>query len=174
MTATECIPLYSFEEAIEAAVKAVLVAENLAAYTTYDTPELERSRPRVEIEFQTGPATGHRSIATEVYRPDCFTGNCAITVVTNTGDVETDTDTPANSAARAHAQYRAVVRYLMAGIETALTTDDAGTDTLLPYHSVNRFVENGTSPTIEHESGVMVSQINYDVHFNIRPAAWPA
>jgi hypothetical protein len=83
-------------------------------------------------------------------------------------------DTPTNAGARAHAEYRAVVRYICATVETTLTEDDAGTDTLLPYHSVNRFVESSTSPTINPETGILVSQLNYEVHFNIRPAAWPA
>jgi hypothetical protein len=173
MNAIDTISLYDFETAIEAAVQAVFVANDLEAYTSFSSPEMDRPRPRVEIEFQTGPATGHRSTFDDVYRPDCFTGNCSITVITNTGDAENSGEVPSNSAARAHAQYRALVRFHSATIETTLTNDAAGDDTMLPYHSLNRFVESGTSPTIHHESGVLASQINFDVHFNIRSSAWP-
>ena len=173
MNAVDCIPLYDFETAIESAVKTIFTNHEIEAFTSFDAPEMERVRPRVEIQFQTGAATGHRSTVDDVYRLDAFTGVCSVQVITNTSDAETETDSPSNAGARAHAQYRAVVRFICGELETTLTDDDAGADTLLPNHSVNRFFESGTSPTIHHESGVLVSQLNFEVHFNIRPAAWP-
>jgi hypothetical protein len=66
------------------------------------------------------------------------------------------------------------VRFICGTLETTLTDDANAANTLLPYHSVNRFFESGTSPKIHHETGVLVSQLNFEVHFNIRPSAWPA
>ena len=165
MTANDCIQIYDYEKAIESAVQAILIDGGVSAYTSFSEPEMEKDRPRVEIEFQTGTATGHRATSDSVYRPDSFTGICSITVVTNTSDNA--------GGAQAHSEYRSLVRFVCAQIETTLTDDAAGGGTLLPYHSVNRFIENGTSPTIHHDSGVLASQINFDVHFNIRPDAWP-
>jgi len=174
MNAVECIPLYDFETAIESAVQQVFITNEIQAFTSFSTPEMERARPRVEIEFQAGAATGHRTTGQSVYRCDCFTGQCSITVITNTNDAEQSGEIPSNAGARAHAQYRAVVRFICGEFESTLTDDANGANALLPYHSVNRFFESGTSPTIHHETGVLVSQLNFEVHFNIRPASWPA
>jgi len=173
VNAIQCIQLYDFETAVESALQQIFETNEIQAYTSFSAPEMDRPRPRVEIEFQTGPASGHRATVDDVYRLDSYNGHCSITVITNTNDGEQEGEIPTNAGARAHAQYRSVVRFICGEVETTLTADAASTDVLLPYHSVNRFAEAGTSPTIQHESGVLVSQINFEVHFNIRPAAWP-
>jgi hypothetical protein len=175
MSALDHIPLYDYETAIEAAVQTILVAADIPTYASFSPAELDppRPRPRVEIELQTGAATGHRSTSTEVYRPDSFTGTLSLTVITNTSDEISSTEEPINAGARAHAQFRALVRYHCGGIETTLTDDANAGDTMLPYHSVNRFIEAGTSPTINTENGLLASQLNWEIHFNIRPEAWP-
>ena len=117
MNAVECIPLYDFETAIESAVQQIFEANEIHAYTSFSAPEMERVRPRVEIEFQTGAATGHRVTGQSVYRCDSYTGQCSITVITNTNDAEESGEIPSNAGARAHAQYRAVVRFICGELE---------------------------------------------------------
>lgn len=154
--------LYDFETALEAAVKSVLNTAGLVAYVSNDVEELQRARPRVELQMIVGSATDHRTTHDTIYRSDCYTGQLVATIVTNSGD-----------GTAGHSSYRAQVRASFGVVESTLTDDAADADTLLPDHSVNRFFEAGTSPTVKPEDGYYESRIAFDVHFNIRPASWP-
>lgn len=161
MSLQDFIPLYDFETAIEGAVKTYLTENSLKAYVSSDDPELQRERPRVEIVCNVGAMTDHRSTHNTEYRPDTYVGTVTLTVITD-------------STASTHSQFRAGVRYLMGAVESALSDDANGVNERLPLHSINRFVEAGTSPTYKADEGSYESQIVFEIHFNIRPAAWPA
>jgi hypothetical protein len=51
--------------------------------------------------------------------------------------------------------------------------DAAGDDTLLPYHTINDIVQSGSNPSYEGQECFFETSLNYDLKFNIRPAAWP-
>jgi hypothetical protein len=46
--------IYDFEGAVEPAIKAVLVAMGLAAFTSQDEIDFQKDRPRVEVQFTLG------------------------------------------------------------------------------------------------------------------------
>lgn len=160
---SELAVIYDFETALESAVKTVLTAQGLVVYVSNDVEELQRQRPRVELQMVVGSATDHRTTHDSIYRCDCYTGQMVASIVTNSGD-----------GTAGHASYRAQVRAAFGVVESTLTDDANDADTLLPDHSVNRFFESGTSPTVKPDDGYYESRLVFDLHFNIRPASWPA
>ncbi len=157
---------YDIEGAVESALKSFFTSQEIAAYTTNDIAELQKTRPRVEVVLQLGNENGHNSAIAPYYRPDTFSASLLIGVVTNAKDDNTGTVE--------HAQFRARVRNAMAKARTLLKADADGDDTLLPYHGILDIVESGTSPAYEPQDGHYISRINYSLIINIRPDAWPA
>lgn len=171
MSYLDYIPLYDFESQLEAAFKSYLESHELKTYIAGDNPETQMERPRVELQVMIGPATDHRSTHNNEFRPDSFAGQLQVSVITNVAATSDANATPMNDGAYLHAQYRALVRYVLAGLERWLKSDAA---TVLPHHTVNRLIEAGTTPRAQTQDGYYVSTINYDFHFNIRPESWPS
>lgn len=162
--ATDIIQIYDFENAIEAAFKALLTAENIEARVSLDEDDFQDVRPRVEVYCSPGQETGHYHPTH--FRADTFTGTVTLAIVSNT-----------KQTTREHSDFRAKVRDVMAGSRDEFKADRDLNDAsaLLPYHCILDVVESGTSPNYrDEEAGVIVSSINYAIKFNIRPDAWPA
>lgn len=123
---------------------------DLAPFIIDNEQELQRHRPRVGLRLILGEATGHLA-ETSPLRCDSFGGSLQIAVVTENNY-------------QLHRAYRAQVRSLMGG-----NVDSAH----MPYHDLNKCVDSGTSTETIDDSGVMVSVLSYEVHVNIKPAAWP-
>lgn len=168
--------IYDFESAIETALKNALVAtgdfgdtDNPSVAIPGDSPAFQKIRPRVELQLEAVTATDHRQLVAGSYVPDSWTGTVNVFVITNTKSGESD-DVPVGDGLREHGAFKALVRYNLDKVETVLTADA----TLLPYHSVNRLFPSGASPSYKPEDGTIVTQLNYDIHFNVRPTAWTA
>ncbi len=163
MSAPTLAICYDYEHALEAAFKAVFVAAlpDVPVYIPGDADnESQQSRPRFQFHCQGGAATDHRSTHSDIYRCDSFTGTMSCLVVTKADFIE-------------HRAWRAMARGILGAIETTLTQEAAAGDAVMPYHSLNRCVESGSSLEIQTEEGAMVSTCNYEIHFNIRSTAWP-
>lgn len=163
MQATDIIQIYDYENAIEAAFKALLEAEEIAAFVSLDELDFQEARPRVEVFCSPGQETGHYHPT--LFRADSFTGTVMLRIVSNP-----------KATTREHSDYRATVRDIMAGSRAEFKADRDLVDAsaLLPYHSILDVVESGTSPNYEGEGGVVESAVTYQIKFNIRPSAWPA
>jgi len=163
MQATTTIQIYDFENAIEAAFKALFTAENIDAFVSLDEVDFQNVRPRIELFCSPGAETGHYHPTH--YRADTFGGTVVLRIISNP-----------KATTREHSDYRATIRDIMAGsrdkFKADVDNDDAAA--LLPYHSILDVVESGTSPTYLGEDGTVESVINYTIKFNIRPDAWPA
>lgn len=166
MAAPDFIAVYDFETAIEAALYGVFVAEGIAdTFYSGSQQDFDRPRPRVELYFSVGSQTGHIRPDATYYRPDAFSGSLTVRIVSNSK--------PGTDSTAEHSAYRATVRNIMAKARGLLVADAAGDDTLLPYHTINDIVQSGSNPSYEGQEGFFETSLNYDLKFNIRPAAWP-
>ena len=165
--------LYNFESAIETAIKSALLAAGIKeeygieVYTSQDETDFQNIRPRIELEFVASAPTGHRITSNATaYLPDSWEGTLQVALITNSSD--------GTSGVTDHSGWRARLRYELDLIESTLVSDAGGDDTLLPYHSVNKFLAAGSTPTMKPEDGYIESRLAYEIHFNIRPTAWPS
>lgn len=176
MPAEAHIPLYEFEAAIEKGFRSLFEPQGFTVNTPDDT-DFQRPTPRVEFQFKCGPATDHRSTHDEFYRVDSFTGTLEVRTLTLTKPgVEAASAEATNSIAyREHSKVRAKVRYLMGRCERDFTLRRVnGPDNWLPNHDLNRVFPQGDEPLMQTEEGHLLTTSNYEIHFNIRPANWPA
>jgi len=170
------LALYEFEAALERAFRCLFEPQGFTVNTPDDF-DFQRPTPRVEFSFRCGPATDHRSTHDDIYRVDSFTGSLEITLTTLTspGENEPSAEAANSNAYRNHSKHRAKVRYLMGRCETDFTLNrTTGDDTWLPLHGINRVFPQGDEPVMQGEQGALSTTSRYDLHFNIRPSAWPA
>ena len=154
MPAPDYETIYSFEDAIEAAVQTVLNAAGLKCY--FQREIISVTTPYVAIQFVAGAATEHYAAVAGDYRPDIWGGSLHLQVVT---------DRTNNNLG--HGLYRSQVRKLMAVDATFKNA------VLLPYHEVFFIMESGTTPAIRTEDDLDVSTLSYTVKFGIRAGQWP-
>ena len=169
MAASTVDELSDFETAIEAAFKLLFTENGIeSCVDSIDEPDTQRPRPRVEVYFAPGGETGHISANATYRRPDMWTGNLTLRVVSNTKPDEVGTSE--------HSAYRAKVRNLMAMSRTIFKSDADASDVAgyLPYHTVADLVLSGSNPSYEGQDGYYETTISYDLTFNIRPTAWPS
>lgn len=159
MSAPNLQTIYDHEHHLETAFASVISAAfpEFPVIIPGDPPEFEKAIPRIELAVEVGAATDHRSTNDDVYRCDSWVGTLMVAVITQADYVQLRT-------------HRGLLRALLGRIETDLT--NGGTE-LLPYHSVNRCVENGSNNEYAPEAGLFRLNCNYEIHFNIRPDAWP-
>lgn len=182
MPATDIETLLDFETPIETMFAHLFGEAQIAVYTPAnagfvtdtwrtDNPELalfifsneeefQKQRPRVELIFNAGTATGHLFNASgsgtfKDYRTDAYEGTLMIGVITKANILE-------------HRAFCARVRKLMGD-----TWDDLATEHT-PYHLINKCLESGTSHEYAAQDGLFRTTITYDTHFNIRSDAWPS
>lgn len=175
MPAETHIPLYEFEAAIERGFRKLFEAQGFTVNTPDDF-DFQRPTPRVDLRFQCGPATDHRSTHNDIYRVDSFTGTLELETLTLTQPgLNAESAEAANSNAyRHHSKLRAKVRYLMGRCERDFTLRQSSGDDWLPLHDLNRVFPQGDEPVMQGENGALSTASRYEVHFNIRPGAWPA
>lgn len=171
--------VFDFETAMEVAFELFLQAGQITAVRPPFEPlddengnQVAISRPRVEIQFSCGGATGGDHVAQGAQRNATYTGTLELQVVTDSG--------PEGSAA--HRDYRAMVRKLMSdarkGLQgvgnPALGINGANADgiTYLPCHKVQDVREDGCTPNYKVERGFEISTLTYRINFGIDHGAW--
>lgn len=167
--------VYDFERVLEFALKTVLEAAQLKAFTSqavpagnddaqnadlvaqgYELLDFQKDRPRVEIEFVCG--AGQRQFVphpdTGVETEAAWKGQYLLKLVT-AADM------------RLHSALRTMVRYQMQKLRG--TINDVAPMTL---HNLQLLTDAGTSPVITPEDGVFLSTMNFDIDFSIQADAW--
>lgn len=179
MPAPDIQTLYDLETPPETMFSHLFGAEGIAVYTPanasfVDDPawqsaypdlipfifsneeEFQKVRPRVELRVAAGAATEHLATfgqaVKNLMRSDSYEGTATIWLVTE------------NNIAL-HRSYRGLCRKIMGDV---FPSDH------MPYHEINKCLEAGTTVEIASDSGLMRSTIEYNLHFNIKPDAWPA
>lgn len=159
--------IYDFESVVESAVKAVLVANEITAYTTQDftptnpdgTPnqDFQLKRPRVEIMFIPGAAAGVWVLVNGQPRDSAFKGTIQLRVITE-------------PHIAVHSAFRATVRGLMHGIGLAVN----GTAPMTRHKIQPWFRDGGTSVMVKTEDGYLRTDLSFEIDFTIQYDAWQA
>lgn len=170
------LPLYEFEAALESGFRKLFEAQGFTVNTPDDF-DYQRATPRVDIHVISGAATDHRSTHDEFLRCDSFAGTLQVTTLTliSPGVNDPSAEATNSNAYRLHSKMRAKVRYLLGRCERDFTLRrTTGPDDWLPYHDINRCFPQGDEPVMKGDDGALSTTSRYELHFNIRPAKWPA
>lgn len=166
--------IFDFETAIERAVQTVFEATGIVTWTPGDDPALKKHRPRVELAFIPGPATGHlqpsaatntvfwakmielgMTLADTVKLPplvhDAYTGILQIAAFTKASHAE-------------HIAYRARVRHVASALIYFADPE---------HHEVTDVTAAGTSNILQPEEGLYESRLQYNLTFCVKHTSWP-
>lgn len=165
--------IYDLEKAVETAAKAVLVAAGLNAYTTQDTPNFEKDRPRVEIEFtqgaglnrwvvidpDTGAApTGMQPAELDLYRRESAWACSIIFSAITEADISQ------------HAEYKVKVRNALASLWIKIN-EAAG----MTRHAI-RMTSDGGSSALQAatDKSFYLTDFTFNGKIAVQADAWPA
>lgn len=170
MTSPDLETLFNVEPAIEGAWKKLLERDELKGFTSRETADLPLNR--VDIQLVLGGSNGHRHIHHGRAWLDAWAGQLTLGIVTTRRAVD-PTGEFAKLAAPAdpldvHNQARARIR-----IRAQYASDEL-TELVLPYHTLTKIQDAGTSPTVKTMDDCDVSEITFDCLVSIRSNAWPA
>lgn len=165
MQAPDYDTLFRQEEQIENAVKTILTAEGLDAYTQRDIRYdangniVSLPTPRVDVQLALGPVYDlHMS-------PD-RAGNLWYDAWTATLTCAIVTKRTKNNDQ--HGLMRAQIRRLMQCAAGKLT------EAVLPHHKLSKIVEHGTAPTVKTQDDCDDSAVTFSCIVAVRGDAWPA
>lgn len=162
-TAESIKAVWDIEGIVEAAVKAVLtdaaikLAEGGANVPSFASADIaiERPRPRIEILFSLGDATGHQQVFNGDRIHDIFRGALAVQVVA-------DSDR--------YADLRLLVALLRELTARWLTLINAKMD----KHALKDLVPAGASPVFQTDKGYFAATLRFNGQVCIRPEAMTA
>lgn len=154
MVAPDAITLYQLEDHLEDAAREILESGGVNCLT--QRSDEKRSLPVVGLLAQIGKQTRHKArLPDGSFCFDAWEARLSATIIT---------DRTANGDR--HDLIRAKVRCLLG--------DPSRWNAPLPYHAIADVLEAGTSPTLEQDEDLDVSEIAFELVVNIRPDAWPA
>lgn len=159
--------LYNFDDAIEAAVKAVLQAELTTAAIVCDVwttrEEGKKVTPRIEVAFSLHSAMTQMTTAGQAAPkqvPNAFEGTIALTLST--------TRPSATGNADQHGRIRGLARYVMtAGAKKFNSTS-------LPGLQILNMLPEEQSPRVYDGKSQDLSILSYHLWFAVNNSAWPA
>jgi hypothetical protein len=156
--------IYTVEAQVESAIKYLFELIEIPCIGTTDAmTEFQNVRPRIEIEYTHSDMNQSNAAIAPYYRSRLFGGQLALLVVSN------GVDEP-NGGILLHSVLRAKVRNVFAKLRHDLISTYT---TLLPYHTIENVMEQGTSPTMDTDGGVITSQMAFEFQVSVKPDAWP-
>ena len=150
--------IYNFETQFEDAFAALFTAEGLNGIGPSSAVEFQKQRPRCEFLFTPSGANDSRQFQCPdgKFRHDLYGGTLTIAIITN--------ERTANGAvATDHSTYRAAARKVMATAYEMPLAD----------FEIRYLVAGATTPSIKPEDGSEVSNLTYEIRFNIKSSSWP-
>lgn len=159
--------LYDFDDRMEDAVKAVLVAElataNIVCEVWTSREAGKKSTPRLEVAFSLHSAMAQRTAAGQAAPrqvPNAFEGTFALTLSTTRPSAAGNADN--------HGRIRGLARYVMtAGAKRFNSTN-------LPGIQLLEMLPEEQSPRVYDGKSQDLSILSYHVWFAIPNASWPA
>jgi hypothetical protein len=152
--------IYNFEIVIPEAVKRVLTATGVDAYTLADAPQFQQNRPRVEITYRHISETTPKRVALMAdrvtKRTSCFRGELKLHAITEADDV----------GRFVHSLYRARIRNVLATLEQSLNNG------ILTEHAINFVVSGNETTGTRTQDGFMQTTFPYTVDISIQKDAW--
>lgn len=159
MPAPDFETLFDVETAVEAGLKALLVAENFAAPGYTSREYLALPERRIDIQCALGQQTGHRHAdRTGKMWLDAWQFRLTLGVVTPRDD----------SAGVTHGLLRAKLR-IFAQYASGKLDDRA----LFPYHVLTQIQAEGSTPIVATMDDCDVSEISFSGVVSIHRDAWP-
>lgn len=159
------VDIYDFENILPKAVASVFSAAGLTVYTAASNPELQKTRPRVEVIFKLGTA-----FSPPVIDPATVVNGAGLNSGRNMGwngtlniHAITDADAPGKLV---HAQYRAMVRAIAGGLMGQINGNN------LPFHKLQNLQEESQTHGIREADGYEQSTITFSAAFTIQFGAW--
>ena len=157
---------YDIERHIDAAIKAVLIENQLDAFTLYDAGEYDSSglpildftkkRSRTEVITRLGQGDGRWYVVNGVKIETAWTALVTLTLYTE-----------CNMAL--HSEIRANLRHLMFQISRHIN------EVLLVHHKIQPFLQDGgTNTALLHEQGRIDSVLNFTVNVSLQKTALDA
>jgi len=157
MKAANIDELFKLEDYVEGAVQQYLKTIGIKAFKQRDPDDVGEA-PYVNIQLQVGRATGHlRRDLKGAHWYDAWEATLGFEIVTKRSK---DTNNE-------HSMLRAYIRRAMQKAAGSIT------ESMLPHHTVTHIREAGTTPQIQDEDDLDVSQIRFDCVISIRNGAWP-
>lgn len=174
-TPQQLAAVYDFEAVFENALKAVLTAAEVKAFTSQLIPstgdaaedatlaaqgfeilDFQKDRPRVEIFFTPGAGMGQliQHPETGAETETAWKGGYALRLIT-AADM------------RIHRAFRTLVRYQchrLRGVVNGVAP--------MTLHCLQFLRDAGTSPTIKSEDGLFESALQFEIDFSIQGNAW--
>lgn len=163
--------IYDFETAIEDAVEALMLDNDLEVVTPRTAEKFQKARPRLELLFKVHGAKQSYHVVENKKRNATWAGELTVAIVTGTG--ETDSENVTDSS-QVHREYRARVRNLMATAADDLNGNDDAGDRFLAFHQVQNVVESGNVPKYGTDKGYEMSTLSYQIDFGVHKDAWTA
>jgi len=155
------LEIYDLETQLESGFVALFVAAGLEAGGPDSPAVFQDKRPRVEVVSFTdsGVAQDHFQPCPDgKYRHDFYKGTLTLAVITNPR-------TESGEQNVKHSTYRATVRAVMSSAYADLDM----TNLKLRY-----MVPRGATNAIKTEEGHEVSNLMFELTFEIKPTSWPA
>lgn len=147
--------IYNLEAVVENSIQAVFTASSVVSFTTQQLADLQKGRPRVEIEYING--AGHeRWIKVNGYpRETAWKGTVKLELITN-ADISI------------HSAYRTQIRSIMHGLSQ--TVNEVAPMTL---HNIHQFlIDGGTSPKWVPQEGSYQTTMNFEINLSVQANAW--
>jgi hypothetical protein len=156
MPAPDLLTVFALEPAIEDGFVAIFNAHSMSPVRQRGTEDLPV--PRVEIQYQNGPETGHMGTMPNGRKAmNTWQGTISIAVVTNRE----------RTAAAVHDQWCARVRLVMRSFQHEIT------EARFPYHQIVRVIGQGDQIGINADKCEDVTVLRFGCWVSIRPNAWP-
>ena len=164
MPASNIKQVLNFDNNIEAAVRAVLVA---GGYGDSFIAGIEQELPpsRIEIMFQTGEALNEAALPSGDHVYDFYAGTLTVRIVTFRPD---DQPSLLEGVSTLHSEWAAGVRALLQERAAPFT------ETNLPYYAVKTIRPRGTIRDLDAKWLEDYTRLEFAVEFGIRSDAWPA
>lgn len=160
MSAPDFETLYQIEDAVEAAVRAVLEPEGISTLIQRD--DAIAATPYVEVQFVLGAGTQHFKEIEGVKRNDGWNGQLRTRLITErTADA-------AKPSEQKHRHLRSLIRKLL--YAHPFNRDN------LPYYVIpnGMLYEVSNSPAVQVGDDLDVSDMLWNMPVYVRPDAWPA
>jgi hypothetical protein len=148
--------IYDFERVLETSAKAVFTTAEVAAFTSQDTFDFQKNRPRVEILFTPGAGRQqYHVLASGNLVETSWSGTFRVQVVTR-ADISI------------HSEFRAEVRGIMHALPWTINEVEP-----MMHHCLHRIVDGGTSGMeIAPEDDLMKTTLEFQVDFSVQADAW--
>lgn len=148
--------IYGFERVFETSLKSVFDTAQIKCFTTQDTFDFQKDRPRVEVMFTPGAGQKQRPYlpAIQEEREVAFKGQYRLDLITA-------------AAVAVHNDFRTKIRSLVHGLPARINSVEP-----MQYHKLQFINDAGTTPTLKPEDGYYLTVMIYDVDFSIQADAW--